>query len=70
MAMPHRHETWAMPHRHGQCRTAAPILFLFRCSLDNNALCGVDGRGNGTYTTEGIVALMEGVKDSSIQSLR
>ena len=38
-------------------------------SLNNDALCGVTLLG-GTYTTEGIVALMEGAKNSSIQSLR
>ena len=43
---------------------------LFGCSLDNNLLCGVNRNGNGTYTTEGIVALMEGVKKSNVQSLR
>ena len=26
--------------------------------------------GNGTYTTEGITALCEGIKQSNIQSLR
>ena len=43
---------------------------LFGCSLDDNALCGVDQYGDGAYTTEGIVALMDGVKNSNIQSLR
>ena len=43
---------------------------FFGCSLDKNALCGIDEYGNGTYTTEGIVVLMEGVKNSKIQSLR
>ena len=38
--------------------------------MDNNQLCGVDDRGRGTYTTEGIVELMEAVKKSNIQSLR
>ena len=38
--------------------------------MDKNALCGIDEYGNGTYTTEGIVVLMEGVKNSKIQSLR
>ena len=38
--------------------------------MDNNRLCGVDEDGDGTYTTEGIVALMEGVQNSNVQSLR
>ena len=45
-------------------------LSCFGCSLDDNALCGIDGNGFGTYTAEGIVALMEGLKNSKIQSLR
>ena len=45
------------------------LAFLGR-SLDNNMLCDVDKWGDGKYTTEGIVALMEGVKNSNIQSLR
>ena len=40
------------------------------CSLDNNALCGVDPNGRGKYTIEGITALAEGLKQSNIQSLR
>ena len=43
---------------------------FFGCSLDKNALYGIDEYGNGFYTTEGIVVLMEGVKNSKIQSLR
>ena len=42
----------------------------FECSLDNNALCGFDNLGRGTYTTEGVTVLFEGVKNSNIQSLR
>ena len=38
--------------------------------MDNNQLCGVNDSGRGTYTTEGIVALMEGVQNSNVQSLR
>ena len=38
--------------------------------MDKNALCGINEYGQGTYTTEGIVVLMEGVKNSKIQSLR
>ena len=45
-------------------------LSCFGFRLDNNMLCGLDFQGRGTYTAEGIVALMEGVKKSNIQSLR
>ena len=54
----------------GRCHTPRLTFVLFGCSLDNNVLCGIDERGNGTYTTEGIVVLMQGVKNSKIQSLR
>jgi len=40
------------------------------CSLDNNALCGVNEYGGGYYTIEGITTLCEGIKQSNIQSLR
>ena len=36
-------------------------------SLDNNALCGIK-YGEGTYTTEGITALCEALKRSSVTS--
>mmetsp|Transcript_74821 Transcript_74821/g.206396 ORF Transcript_74821/g.206396 Transcript_74821/m.206396 type:complete len:314 (-) Transcript_74821:2007-2948(-) len=42
---------------------------LKSCNLDNNALCGVDKYGSGTYTIEGITALCEGIKQSNVQSL-
>jgi len=42
---------------------------LVSLSLDNNRLCGVDNRGWGTYTIEGITALCEGIKQSGIRSL-
>ena len=45
-------------------------LSYFGCSLDNNMLCGIYRLGNGTYTTEGIIALMQGIQNSKIQSLR
>ena len=45
-------------------------LPCFACSLDNNELCGVNKWGDGIYTTEGIVALMQGIKNSNILSLR
>ena len=40
------------------------------CSLDKNALCGINQNGFGTFTTQGITALSEGLKGSSITSLR
>ena len=40
-------------------------------SLSNNAICGLDftGRGNYSYTAEGITALCEGLKVSAVTSL-
>ena len=40
-------------------------------SLSGNAICGVVDRydSNGTYTTEGITALCEGLKGSAVTSL-
>ena len=38
-------------------------------SLAYNVLCGIDEYGNGQYTTEGINALCEGLKASSVTSL-
>ena len=38
-------------------------------SLADNQLCGLDYDGNGTYTTEGIVKLCEGLKGSAVTSL-
>ena len=41
------------------------------CSLDNNGVCGINPyTGEGTYTAEGINKLCEGLKTSSITSLR
>ena len=54
----------------GRCHTVAHLLSCFACSLDDNMLCGIDEDGDGEYTTEGILALMEGVKNSNIQSFR
>ena len=34
-----------------------------------NQLCGLDGHGSGTYTTEGITKLCEGLKGSAVTSL-
>ena len=38
-------------------------------SLANNQLCGLDHRGRGTYTTEGITKLCEALKGSAVTSL-
>ena len=38
-------------------------------SLAGNQLCGLDYDGNGTYTTEGIAKLCEGLKGSTVTSL-
>ena len=38
-------------------------------SLAGNQLCGLDYDGNGTYTTEGITKLCEGLKGSALTSL-
>ena len=39
-------------------------------SLADNALCGVDRYGRGTYTAEGITKLCEGLKGSAVTSLK
>ena len=39
-------------------------------SLDCNQLCGVDLSGRGTYTTQGITKLCEGLKGSAVTSLK
>ena len=36
----------------------------------DNILCGLDWKGGGTYTTEGITTLCEGLKGSAITSLK
>ena len=38
--------------------------------MNNNQLCGVNEDGSGTFTTEGITALCEGLKQSKVSSLR
>ena len=38
--------------------------------MDNNQLCGVRSDGYGTFTTEGITALCEGLKQSKVSTLR
>ena len=37
--------------------------------MANNQLCGLDSWGDGTYTTEGIKRLCEGLKGSAVTSL-
>jgi len=37
--------------------------------LANNKLCGLDAEGRGTYTTERITKLCEGLKESNVTSL-
>ena len=39
-------------------------------SLGGNELCGVTSSGSGTYTTEGITKLCEGLKGSAVTLLR
>ena len=45
-----------------------PTLALAR-SLFGNQLCGLGSHGGGTYTTEGITKLCEGLRGSNITSL-
>ena len=57
-----------------------PIVFAFlsapidtptsRGSLAANQLCGLNQFGEGTYTTEGITKLCEGLKGSAVTSLK
>jgi hypothetical protein len=39
-------------------------------SLGGNRLCGIDWYGDGTYTTEAITKLCEGLKGSAVTSLK
>ena len=41
----------------------------FARSLSGNQLCGLNNRGKGIYTAEGITALCEGLKGSAVTSL-
>ena len=50
--------------------TPADAATSHLCSLNNNQLCGVRFRARGTYTAEGITKLCEGLKGSSVTSLR
>jgi len=38
-------------------------------SLGYNKLCGLNDRGRGTYTTQGVTKLCEGIKGSAVTSL-
>ena len=38
--------------------------------MADNQLCGLDDRGRGTYTTEGITKLCEALKGSAVTSLK
>ena len=38
--------------------------------MANNQLCGLDHRGHGTYTAEGVTKLWEALKGSAVTSLR
>ena len=46
-------------------------LYYLYTSLASNCICGMHGvHGKGTYTTEGITKLCEGLKGSGVTSLR
>ena len=47
-----------------------PPKSSFPGSLSRNQLCGVDLRGQGTYTAEGITKLCEALKGSAVTSLK
>ena len=50
---------------------SAPIdMPPFLGSLTENQLCGLDWRGRGTYTAEGITKLCEGLNGSAGTSLK
>ena len=61
----------AAPNLHSAYTRHTPLnTFLpFVRSLGNNALCGINMVGQGTYTAEGITALCEGLKGSAVTSL-
>jgi hypothetical protein len=47
------------------------VVVLVDRSLDDNALCGVNEYGDGTYTAEGIIKIAEALKiNTSITSIR
>ena len=47
-----------------------PDPHTLTCSLAANSLCGIGRYGNGTYTTDGITKLCEGLEGSAITSLK
>ena len=64
----------APPHRSAHSRARPgwhppPLLTLAR-SLGGNRLCGIGFDGRGTYTTEGITKLCEGLRGSAITSIK
>ena len=64
----------AKVRRHRKCLLLCQrLLTHLRCrpgSLAKNALCGVSEYGQGTYTTEGITKLCEGLNESAVTSLK
>ena len=52
-----------------KCQPPLNTFLPFVRSLANNALCGINDRGRGTYTAKGITALCEGLKGSAVTSL-
>ena len=67
-ATPNLHLAYT-PCRHQKCSAPDDTLTSLARSLSNNALCGIDTYGNGTYAIEGITALCEGLKGSAVTSL-
>ena len=51
------------------CQRPLTLTPPFLGSLANNHLCGIDSRGRGTYTAEGITKLCEALKGSAVTSL-
>ena len=51
------------------CQRAIDIVPPSLGSLATNQLCGINRRGDGTYTAEGITKLCEGLKGSAVTSL-
>ena len=61
-ATPNLHSPYT---RQSPLNTSPPLA----CSLAGNCVCGLNWRGEGTYTAEGITALCEGLKGSAVTSL-
>ena len=48
-----------------------PVAVSPSRSISNNELCGLDEDGDGTYTTEGIIAICKVLKtNSSLRELK